>query len=206
MVHCMSWHESHISEYTQYTSHYICVSNKSAFGPFYLTQKRPVYFHLNNFFIHLNNIWIYVIISLFVRTDAQQELLSPSSPYIPSSSFYKNKRQNVLCIFQSLEFVAETRILAEMKIKNRGKKFFPQKNKLTSILFFFLKTVCRCSRKYGNHAVNECEFASEIERWWSYRSWTFAYFKLFPWRKYTAGHDWSKKFVKPMNIDFAFEA
>ena len=37
---------------------------------------------------------------------------------------------------QSLEFVAETRILAEMKIKNRGKFFFPRKNKLTSILFF----------------------------------------------------------------------
>ena len=70
---------------------------------------------------------------------------------------------------------------------------------------FFL-TVRRCSRKYGNHAVNECKFASKIERWWSYCSWTFAYFKLFPWRKYTAGPDWSKKFVKPMNIDFAFKA
>ena len=87
----------------------------------------------------------------------------------------------------------------------RGKKIFRRKNKLTSILFF-LKTVRQCNRKCGNHSVNECEFARKIECWWSYRSWTFAYFKLFPWRKYTAGPDWSKKFVKPMNIDFAFEA
>ena len=31
---------------------------------------------------------------------------------------------------------------------------------------------------------------------------TFAYFKPFPGLKYTAGPDWSKKFVKPMNINF----
>ena len=37
----------------------------------------------------------------------------------------------------------------------------------------------------------------------SYRALTFAYFKPFPGLKYTAGPDWSKKFVKPMNIDFA---
>ena len=54
--------------------------------------------------------------------------------------------------------------------------------------------------------MNECEFASKIKRWWSYRSWSFAYFKLFPWWKYTAGPDWSKRFVKPMNINFALEA
>ena len=39
------------------------------------------------------------------------------------------------CLNQSLEFVAETRILAEMKIESRGKHFFSRKNKLTSILF-----------------------------------------------------------------------
>ena len=38
---------------------------------------------------------------------------------------------------QSLEFVAETRILAEMKIENRGKIYFPWKKNTTSILFFF---------------------------------------------------------------------
>ena len=103
---------------------------------------------------------------------------------------------------QSLEFVAETRILAEMKIKNRGKNFFRRKTNWQA--YFFLKTVRRCSRKYGNHAVNECEFASEIERWWSYRSWTFAYFKLFPWRKYTAGPDWSKKFVNPYPPGYSY--
>ena len=105
--------------------------------------------------------------------------------------------------FQSLEFVAETRILAEMKTKLRGKKFSAEKQ-IDKHTFFL--TVCRCSRKYGNHAVNECEFASKIEGWWSYCSWTFAYFKLFRWRKYMTGPDWSKKFVKPMNINFAFEA
>ena len=47
--------------------------------------------------------------------------------------------------------IAETRILAEMKIENRGKKFFSAENKLTSMLFFF-QTVRRCNRKYGNHA------------------------------------------------------
>ena len=32
---------------------------------------------------------------------------------------------------------------------------------------------------------------------------TFAYFKPFPGLKYTAGPDWSNKFVEPINIDFA---
>ena len=36
----------------------------------------------------------------------------------------------------------------------------------------------------------------------SYRSSTFAYLKPFLGLKYTAGPDWSKKFVKPMNSDF----
>ena len=35
---------------------------------------------------------------------------------------------------------------------------------------------------------------------------TFAYFKPFPGLKCTAGPDWSKKFVRPMNMDFAFRA
>ena len=92
------------------------------------------------------------------------------------------------------------------KSKIAEKNFFRRKTIWQAYFFFFFKTVRRCSRKYGNHAVNKCEFASKIEDWWSYRSWTFAYFKLFPWWKYTAGPDWSKKFVKPMNIYFAFEA
>ena len=37
----------------------------------------------------------------------------------------------------------------------------------------------------------------------SYSSLTFAYFKPFPGLKYMTGPDWSKKFVKPMNINFA---
>ena len=44
---------------------------------------------------------------------------------------------SIIAYYQSLEFVAETRILAEMKIKNRGKKYFPRKSKLTSFFFFF---------------------------------------------------------------------
>ena len=39
--------------------------------------------------------------------------------------------------YQSLEFVAKTRILVEMKIENHGGKIFPRKNKLTSIYIFF---------------------------------------------------------------------
>ena len=54
-----------------------------------------------------------------------------------------------------------------------------------------------------------CEFvASEADcraLMGSYLSLTFAYFKPFPGLKYTAGLDWSKKFVKPMNIDFALK-
>ena len=37
----------------------------------------------------------------------------------------------------------------------------------------------------------------------SYCLLTFVYFKPFPGLKYTANPDGSKKFVKPMNIDFA---
>ena len=37
----------------------------------------------------------------------------------------------------------------------------------------------------------------------SYRSLTFVYFKPFLGLKYMASPDWSKKFVRPMNIDFA---
>ena len=52
-----------------------------------------------------------------------------------------------------------------------------------------------------------CEFvASEVDRsafMGSYRLLTFAYFKPFPGLKYMAGPDWSEKFVKPMNMDFA---
>ena len=38
-------------------------------------------------------------------------------------------------MLQSLEFVVETRILAEVKIENRGKNFFLRKNKLQSLEF-----------------------------------------------------------------------
>ena len=63
---------------------------------------------------------------------------------------------------QSLEFVAETRILAEMKIENHGKLFFSAEKQIDKHNFFL--TVHRCSRKNGNHAVNECKFASKIQR------------------------------------------
>ena len=46
--------------------------------------------------------------------------------------------------------------------KKSRKKFFSAEKQIDKHTFFF-KTVRRCSRKYGNHAVNECEFASEIE-------------------------------------------
>ena len=49
------------------------------------------------------------------------------SPFLFFSSF----------ILQSLEFVAETRILPEMKIENCGKKYFPWGKKSTSIVSFY---------------------------------------------------------------------
>ena len=63
------------------------------------------------------------------------------------------------------------------------------------------------SRKFGNRDMNKCKFvASEADhrvRIGSYGSLTFAYFKPFLGMNYTAGSYWSKKFVKPMNINFA---
>ena len=48
--------------------------------------------------------------------------------------------------------------------KNRKswKKNFSAERQIDKHTLFL--TVCRCSRKYGNHAVNECEFASKIDR------------------------------------------
>ena len=72
---------------------------------------------------------------------------------------------------------------------------------------YFSKYRHSVSRKYGNRDGNECEFiACEADYrvlMASYRSLTFAYFKPFPGLKYMGGPDWSKKFVRPMNIDFA---
>ena len=64
--------------------------------------------------------------------DTTGGLMRPPDPPPPSPR---------IIFLQSLEFVAETRILSEMKIKNRGKKYFPRKNKLTSIFFFFKQPV-----------------------------------------------------------------
>ena len=55
--------------------------------------------------------------------------------------------------------------------------------------------------------MNECEFiASEADHralMGSNYLLTFAHFKPFPGLKYTAGPDWSRKFVKPMNSNIA---
>ena len=42
------------------------------------------------------------------------------------------------------------------------KKFLSAEKQIDKHTFF--QTVRRCSRKYGNHAVNECEFASKSDR------------------------------------------
>ena len=72
---------------------------------------------------------------------------------------------------------------------------------------YFSKYGHGVSRKYGNGIVNECKFvACEADRRaliGGYHSLIFAYFNPFAGLKYTAGPDWSKKFVKPINIDFA---
>ena len=68
---------------------------------------------------------------------------------------------------------------------------------------YFSKYGHRVSRKYGNRDVNKCELiASGADRralMVSNRSLTVAFAGL----KYMAGPDWSKKFVKPVNINFA---
>ena len=71
----------------------------------------------------------------------------------------------------------------------------------------FLKIWAQSFKKVRKSRRERCEFvASEADRsvlMGSYLSLTFAYLEPFPGLKYMAGHDWSKKFVKPMNIDFA---
>ena len=73
---------------------------------------------------------------------------------------------------------------------------------------YFSKCGHRVSRKYRNRDVNKCKFvvskADHGALMGSYCSSTFTiYFKPFLGLKYMAGPDWSKKFVKQMNIDFA---
>ena len=71
-------------------------------------------------------------------------------------------------------------------------------------VFLKIRTQFPESRKSRHE---RCEFvASEADRsalMGTYCSLTSVYFKPFPGLKYMAGPDWSKKFVKPMNIDFA---
>ena len=56
------------------------------------------------------------------------------------------------------------------------------------------------SRKYGNCDVNECEFvASEVDLGID------GELLFVDMLKYTAGPEWSKEFIKPMNIDFALK-
>ena len=77
----------------------------------------------------------------------------------------------------------------------------------TDVRPHFSKYGHRVSRKCRNRDVNRCEFvATEADcraLSGSFRSLTFADFKSFTGLKYTAGPDWSKQCVKPVNIDFA---
>ena len=72
--------------------------------------------------------------------------------------FWYTHDTNMEFLQQSLEFVAETRILAEMKIENRGKNFYLWKNKLTSILFFFKQSVGVAESCQQNRASMELSF------------------------------------------------
>ena len=63
---------------------------------------------------------------------------------------------------------------------------------------YFSKFGHRVSRKYWNRDVNNASLLPVkpiLALMGSYRLLTFAYFKPFPGLKYTAGPDWSKKFV-----------
>ena len=53
------------------------------------------------------------------------------------SSLSSVKHQRLSCVYQSLEFITETRILVEINVENRRKIYFPWKKKSTSILFFY---------------------------------------------------------------------
>ena len=69
----------------------------------------------------------------------------------------------------------------------------------------FLKIQTQSFQKVRKSQRERCKFvASEADcsaLMGSYRLLTFAYFKPFPGLKYMAGPDWSKRFVKPMNIN-----
>ena len=79
----------------------------------------------------------------------------------------------------------------------------------TDVCPYFSKYGHGISRKYRNHDMNKCKFiAREADcraLIGNYHSLTFAYFKPFLRLKYTASPDWSKKFVKPLNVDFALK-
>ena len=61
-------------------------------------------------------------------------------------------------------------------------------------------TFTQGNSRHAYPSVLDC-ICMKIGHWWSYHLLTFAYFKLFPGHKY-GGSDWSKKFSKPMNMDF----
>ena len=77
------------------------------------------------------------------------------------------------CIFhitlQSLEFIAEMRIHAEMKIA--GKRYFPCENKLTSILFFVKQSVGVAESMEITNWTNASWLPAKsiVERWWRYQ-------------------------------------
>ena len=82
--------------------------------------------------------------------------------------------------------------------KSRKKLFFCGKQ-IDKHTFFFKQCVGVAeSMEITRERMRVCQQNRALME---FCSWTFAYFKLFQWWKYTAGPDWSKKFVKPMNIN-----
>ena len=113
---------------------------------------------------------------------------------------------NMEFLQQSLEFVAETRIFAEMKIENRGKFFFRGKTNWQTYFFFFFKQSVGVAESKeitpwtnvslpAKSSVNGVIVRGHLH--------ILSYFRDGSIRPVLIGQ---KKFVKPMNIDFAFEA
>ena len=70
--------------------------------------------------------------------------------------------------------------------------------------YLFLKIWTQCFQKVQKLLCEQMQVRCQRSTFMgSYHSLTFAYFKPLPRLKYTANPFWLKKFVKPVNINFA---
>ena len=101
-----------------------------------INNRICTYKHSSQFYSQLTTPQIDLLLPLTLkynntgnRYDAEQTL---------TQCAHVMKRDSLAADFRSLEFIAETRILAEMKIENHGKIYFPWK-KIDKHTFFSMK-------------------------------------------------------------------